>query len=560
MLRKVISIRNVGRFHNSAAPGNPELARHTLISGANGFGKTTLCAVLRSLKTGDPAPIVGRQTLGVEEPPTVELLFPGGQVRFDGAVWSAPYTNLAIFDGVFVAENVHSGEVVEIDHRRNLYRVIIGEEGGRLAEEDASLAGQSREKTVQITAAGRAIQPHLPAGINLDAFIVLAADPDIEARIIEQQRTVEAACQAQQIEDRPPLSEITLPALPDDFAALLTRTIDDIAQDAETRLAQHLAAHGMEADSGNWIAEGLEHANVETCPFCGQDIRGLPLIAAYQAVFSDRYKALRDEITAIRNQIADEFGDGAIGRLNTRAEQNRSGVEFWGRFCTFDPAPLAFADDIPDAIRELGQVAVALLDRKARAPLEPVQPDATFNTAAATYDAAQAKAQQITEAIQAVNALIATVKEETGAADVQAAEAELTRRQAIKVRHADPVAGLCADHVRLTGEKEAIERRKGEVREQLDAHTRSIMRPYNSASIITSMPSTPVSRSPRLGTAIPAAPLHPATSSSSTTPPLTLATGARRPTAPASRTRSAPATARHSLSPSSSLILSRTRT
>lgn len=129
MLRKFVSIKNVGRFRNSAATGNPELARYTLIVGANGFGKTTLCAVLRSLQSGDPAHIVGRTTLGIESAPTVELLLPAGLARFDGTAWSALYPALAIFDGVFVAENVHSGEVVEINHRRNLYRVIIGEEG-----------------------------------------------------------------------------------------------------------------------------------------------------------------------------------------------------------------------------------------------------------------------------------------------------------------------------------------------------------------------------------------------------------------------------------------------
>ena len=208
MLKKIISIRNIGRFRNSAAPGNPELSRYTLIVGANGFGKTTLCSVLRSLKTGDPTHITGRRTLGVEELPTVELLFPGGQKRFDGAAWSAPYPSLAIFDGTFVAENVHSGEVVEIDHRRNLYRIIIGEEGVRLAEEDARLARQSREKTREITAAARAIQPHIPAGMGLNAFHALPVDREIDARIANQEHTVEAVRQARQISNRPALSEI----------------------------------------------------------------------------------------------------------------------------------------------------------------------------------------------------------------------------------------------------------------------------------------------------------------------------------------------------------------
>ena len=52
MIRKFIAIRNVGRFHNSAVAGNPELSRHTFILGANDYGKTTICVVLRSLKNG----------------------------------------------------------------------------------------------------------------------------------------------------------------------------------------------------------------------------------------------------------------------------------------------------------------------------------------------------------------------------------------------------------------------------------------------------------------------------------------------------------------------------
>ncbi len=62
MLREIIAVRNVGRFRNSAAAGNPQLARHTLISGADGFGKTTLCAILRSLQSGDPAHVLGHAT------------------------------------------------------------------------------------------------------------------------------------------------------------------------------------------------------------------------------------------------------------------------------------------------------------------------------------------------------------------------------------------------------------------------------------------------------------------------------------------------------------------
>ncbi|MCR9118896.1 MAG: hypothetical protein NXI22_18330, partial [bacterium] len=119
MLRKIVTIKNVGRFINSAAPGNPDLSRYTLIAGGNGFGKTTICAILRSLKTGEAAHVAGRKTLGVEAPIGIELLMAAGMSRFNGEAWNATCPGLAIFDGVFVAENVHSGEVVDIEHRRN---------------------------------------------------------------------------------------------------------------------------------------------------------------------------------------------------------------------------------------------------------------------------------------------------------------------------------------------------------------------------------------------------------------------------------------------------------
>ncbi len=379
---------------------------------------------------------------------------------------------------MFVAENVHSGEVVEIGHRRNLYRIIIGERGVQLAEKDKNLAEQSREKTREITIADKAIQPHMPTGMNIETFLDLPTNPEIEERITEQERTVEAVRQAKQINDRPPLSKIEFPSFPGEFTALLSRTIDDIAQDAEIRLTEHFAAHSMEEDGGNWIAEGLEHADGETCPFCGQGIGGLPLIAAYRDVFSDRYRALGEEITAMRKQIAQQFGDGAIGRLNTDTERNNGAVEFWSRYCTFDPTPFSVPDNIPSAMRTLGQAAVALLDRKGRAPLESIQPNDAFNTAATNYKTTYAKRQQITDSIQIVNDLIEDKKEETGTADVQAAKTKLASYKAIKVRHTDPVVGLCADYVRLTKEKEVIERQKNNIRTQLNRYTESVIRPY----------------------------------------------------------------------------------
>src|SRR5260370_23580753 len=178
MLKKIISIKNVGRFRNSGAPGNRELARHTFIVGANGYGKTTICAVMRWLTSGDASHIVGRKTLGVSEASGVELLFDTGSIRFDGAAWTTTRPAIAIFDGVFVSENVHSGDVVDIEQKRNLYRVIVGDKGVKLAELDSDLATRSRAMTGEISAAANAVQTHCPAGLKIEAFVALPAADD----------------------------------------------------------------------------------------------------------------------------------------------------------------------------------------------------------------------------------------------------------------------------------------------------------------------------------------------------------------------------------------------
>ena len=63
MLEKVVRIDNIGRFRKCAANGDVLFRKLTLIYAENGRGKTTLCAILRSLQSGVPATSVQKYTL-----------------------------------------------------------------------------------------------------------------------------------------------------------------------------------------------------------------------------------------------------------------------------------------------------------------------------------------------------------------------------------------------------------------------------------------------------------------------------------------------------------------
>src|ERR1700737_2121522 len=64
------------------------------------------------------------------------------------------------------------------------------------------------------------------------------------------------------------------------------------------------------------------------------DITSLPLVAAYRSIFSERYRALAGEITSAVASITQLFGETALARLETLAEQNKAAVAFWSQYCT----------------------------------------------------------------------------------------------------------------------------------------------------------------------------------------------------------------------------------
>ncbi|QIE41170.1 AAA family ATPase [Rhodobacteraceae bacterium SC52] len=60
MLQKINIIQNVGRFEKALPTQDARFKKCTLIYGENGWGKSTIADILRSLTLGDPEIIIGR--------------------------------------------------------------------------------------------------------------------------------------------------------------------------------------------------------------------------------------------------------------------------------------------------------------------------------------------------------------------------------------------------------------------------------------------------------------------------------------------------------------------
>jgi wobble nucleotide-excising tRNase len=477
MLKKLINIKNVGRYRKSAAQANPQLERFTLVFAPNGFGKTTLCAILRSLASGEAAHIEGRKTLGSSENPEVELLLASGAVKYKNGAWNQTLPDLAIFDNTFISENVHSGDTVELENKRNLYRVIIGQEGVALAEQDTALAAESRAKATEITTAAKALLLHAPKGTKVEDFLKLPADATIDQKIADQEKEVDAAKQSTQIKAKAGFREYLHPTLPAGLASTLSKTLAGVSADAEQLIADHLKAHAMEQDGEQWLSEGLPQIASDKCPFCAQSVKGSPLVDAYKAVFSEAYQNLKDEVAALREVVQSEFGDAAIGQLELADEQNATAFEYWQQFCDLDESDLSLPEGTSDKLRALRSTMLALLGEKARAPLEPIDA-ARLSQAQDEIDAIEKSISTPNKSLRAAQALVDARKVMAGTANLAVAESELEKLRCTKKRHESGVAQACKDYQSLEKDKEAIDLKKTAVRTKLDTHTLKVVKPY----------------------------------------------------------------------------------
>jgi wobble nucleotide-excising tRNase len=477
-LKKIISIKNVGRLVNCTQKG-PEFNKYNVIFAENGRGKTTLCAVLRSLQTGEHEHVTERKTIApVTAEPSATVRLDGGNATYDQKNWSAKFPEIAIFDGTFVARNVHAGEYVSRDHRSNLLQVIVGEAGIALAEAVSELDNAIRDKNGEITRARRVVQTHLPAGANLDAFLGLAADPDIDTKIAAKTTEHGAAKRAEEIKNRAVLTAAAVPALPASLVTILGKTLKDVSADAEKRLREHVAGHKMHEQGEAWISQGLGYLTDETCPYCGQGVKGLPLIEAYKQFFSDAYNVLIVEISQLRSQTETAFGDAALATLGRTFATNDAGVQFWKQFTALAVETPDHDNAIAAPARKLRQAALALIDAKRASPLAATAPDKAFEDAVKNFSVAAALLGTYNTAIVAGNVAIAAQKKQAQGASALGLEKELAGLNLVKLRQDPKIVPLCTECKTLAADKAKLDMEKNAAKAALDEHADTMIHDY----------------------------------------------------------------------------------
>ena len=477
MLKKIISIKSIGKFADYQYEDDVELRKLNIVYGDNGRGKTTLATILRSLKRRDGALIQGRRTLGSTEEPMVKLLFTGETRCFKNGNWDANVDDIEIFDETFITENVHSGNQVDHNQKKNLYRFVVGFQGVKLTrkiddlnEDNSKQAKKIREKEIEI-------REHFSGSLDIEKFVALkkASEKDID----EKEREITSLKTVEEIATKNFLHQLSLPRFPlDDLKNLLAARSEKVSKDAAERVQEHIA-HCMDSEGENWIESGLGYIKDEECPFCGENINNNGLVEAYQVFFDKAYQDFKKEINNFSDFIRQLFSEDELIDIQSKIASNDELIEFWNDHVETRYPEIDFSGAIQEPWQVLRKNLLKILKAKAAAPLETIKLDDDVEKSIENYeDFSREKIANYNQAIDQVNELIERVKSETEFGDLKQAQAELDSLMLCDIRHKPEVDKLCQDYSELCEEKEDLENAKKQKKDELDQYSTELIEKY----------------------------------------------------------------------------------
>lgn len=475
MLTKVDRLAHVGRFQvlQHKAENFKQLA---LVFARNGFGKSTICAVLRSAAMQDPRLIAEREHLGPPGVPSATLQFdPQGTVAFNHGSWNRTPPPLLLFDQEYVKANVHVAEEVTKDNKRGLLQVILGATGVSLARQLAELDAENGRNNAAIRDLESAIRKAAPGVDDVAAYVEAAIPADIDRRIGAARRTLEQAKRRGEIARRPQLNPASLGGRPQSYLGLLAEGLGGVLSEASARIETHLAKHDLGEKGRQWLSYGVDHIRSDDCPFCDQEVRTSQTVGAYKVLFGDDYKNLAGQL-----DLAERFANLAlVGQtaITTILDQNEINFEFWASVAELPSLPTFSEDERDQLVETISWMAACLKIKAANpgVPLDvPVERGYAWEALLSALTAYDAVVSECNEAIRSVK----QNNSDPSIVDAARAEKSLSKWLALRGRDAGNPKELCTEWSARYARRAAIASEKATRQEALRQHTLSMASAY----------------------------------------------------------------------------------
>jgi len=457
-----------------------DLHQTTAIYSDNGRGKSTFAAVLHACHTSDATQLTARRTIDVDDAPEVKLLLENGaQLKYEGGAWNGTSPDITVFDSEFVERNVYSGFSVRTEQRQALLGFALGDTTVQLKKRVVELSRAIQEQTTMRSEAEKLLSG-LASPLSLQQFIALQPIDDAKDQVDKFQKHIDAAKNEQQLNERSnptavELVQFDLPAIFD----VLARQLVDIEKTAEATVNAHLAKHGG-FGLEDWISQGQEFLGTPDCPFCGQNVSGLELIDAYRSHFNTAYQDQKEEVAALETKIMSSLADRLADLGFAAANTNAARIEAWKDQLEVNP-PRLDGDAVREALVGARNVLIALAKRKFAAPLEPVGTQADVEAAEQHIAAANRVLTDYNAEVAVIASKIMDFKTKLATEDIGSLETEINKIQASIRRQQPEAAQACADYRSATTERDRLDQKKRQTREQIDTLMHETLTQYQAS-------------------------------------------------------------------------------
>jgi len=477
MIRKFIKIKNIGRFKDFSAAGNVILDKVNIIYGENSQGKTTLVAILKSLFQNNPNLIMERKTFGSnQEKQYVEVLLDEnkGQIfRFKSNGWSAQLNseNIEIFDEFFVNENIYTGLEIQSDHQRCLFQFAVGKEGVSLAKEIEEMKKDLHSnKFPQLRDLEEQIKILMKNHFDVEAYVNLNKDKDIDSKIEEKKREISAAELSDEIKGKESLKEIQSISIPldlDSVKAFLNKSLSTISKEALQRTKEHIdkLKSVLQKEAEVWLHKGLsvvEGIKDNKCPFCQQDLKyAIDTIQFYQQYFNQEYRELKGDVDSFYIQIREINIEQLLNDAKSTILENKGLVEFWKRFIDIEDFEFRNFDDYYQQMNRYFEEVKLAIFNKSQDILKPI-PSECIDKFLQSIDTFNREVNNYNLRIQDINRQIEDLKNKQP--NLENLKKALQRLEIMKQRFSAENDRLCERYRKLKREieekKELIEQKK----------------------------------------------------------------------------------------------------
>ena len=442
-LREVKYIQNIGRFENGQSVADATFGPCTLVFGENGWGKSTLADLLRSLTMNNPDIVIGRKTLagGPEQKAVVRV--GDQQAVFENGAWSGISPRIAVYDSVFVNENVFSGDVVTNDHLTKQYGMVVGEEGLRRVRRIVELDNENRANNSQ----SRVVEAELdgivkavgPEGMARKEFLAVGTIPDVDAKIEAKEKEVQRASRAKELKGAGEPRVLSVPAETEELRKSLHSTIEGIAEAAARAVREHIAKHeekgrGSAMTHESWLEAGTTFVDEVECAFCGQPLDDRTLVDSYAEFFSDAYKAQAADVKAKRTTFARYENGEYRDRAEEIVRQNETLYAYWKEAGQIEPPEVEGGE----ATIERMEAAARLLDAvfvEKQGNLTDATTGKDVEAAITAWDEGRKEVLRLNGVVEIHVAKIKGLKESVDETELPHLEKELKTLRATKRRH-----------------------------------------------------------------------------------------------------------------------------